>query len=262
MALAAEQRGDLVDARARGSASARRSVSARGRRFAHDPGGRSLAAQRVIDEAGDARRGRPSRRSDARGPSPSARRPPDGGAVSMSARISMAAATRAAGVMRPFSAGGRETQNDERFGRSAVGKPGRRARLARASSSGVGRCCRRRSLRPGRRGRGAAAARGARQRPAPYDWDASPPTASREAFVAWMAKNRGEDANFSASATTATSSWSPARISGTPPTTRAYLMTPREEFVTARQPRARLRGAFPRHRLRRDDHGPAQRLRG
>ena len=50
------------------------------RRLAHQPGRGRLAAQRVVDEARDRRRGRRSRRSDARGPSPSARRPRDAGA--------------------------------------------------------------------------------------------------------------------------------------------------------------------------------------
>ena len=27
----------------------------------------------------------------------------------------------------------------------------------------------------------------------PYDWDVSPPTTSREAFIRWMVENRGEN---------------------------------------------------------------------
>ena len=32
--------------------------------------------------------------------------------------------------------------------------------------------------------------------PTPYDWNASPPRQSREAFVEWMVRNRGEDPHF------------------------------------------------------------------
>jgi len=68
--------------------------------------------------------------------------------------------------------------------------------------------------------------------PAPYDWDASPPIASREAFVAWMAKNRGEDANFLGQRYDRYLKLLAGKDLWDPQTTRAYLMTPREEFVT------------------------------
>ena len=68
--------------------------------------------------------------------------------------------------------------------------------------------------------------------PAPYDWDASPPTASREAFVAWMVKNRGEDANFLGQRYDRYLKLVAGKDLWEAPTTRAYLMTPREEFVT------------------------------
>src|SRR5436309_3066764 len=32
--------------------------------------------------------------------------------------------------------------------------------------------------------------------PAPYSWDAEPPTEPRAAFIDWMTANRGEDAGF------------------------------------------------------------------
>ena len=96
--------------------------------------------------------------------------------------------------------------------------------------------------------------------PAPYDWDAAPPTSSREAFVAWMVKNRGEDANFLGQRYDRYLKLVAGKDLWEAPTTRAYLMTPREEFVTHDNLRARLRGAFPQHRLRRDHHRPAQRL--
>ena len=69
--------------------------------------------------------------------------------------------------------------------------------------------------------------------PAPYDWSASPPRASREAFVRWMVENRGEDPNFLGQRWDRLQQllahrdvWDEADI-------RAYLMTPRERFVGA-----------------------------
>ena len=68
--------------------------------------------------------------------------------------------------------------------------------------------------------------------PTPYDWDASPPTSSREAFVAWMVKNRGEDPNFLGQRYDRYLKLVAGKDLWDAPTTRAYLMTPREEFVT------------------------------
>jgi len=68
--------------------------------------------------------------------------------------------------------------------------------------------------------------------PAPYDWDASPPTSSREAFVAWMVKNRGEDPNFLGQRYDRYLKLVAGKDLWDASTTRAYLMTPREEFVT------------------------------
>jgi protein-L-isoaspartate(D-aspartate) O-methyltransferase len=69
--------------------------------------------------------------------------------------------------------------------------------------------------------------------PAPYDWSAAPPWQSREAFVEWMARNRGEDARFLAQRFDRFEQliahhdvWDEADM-------RAFLLTPREEFVTA-----------------------------
>ena len=69
--------------------------------------------------------------------------------------------------------------------------------------------------------------------PTPYDWSASPPRQSREAFVEWMVKNRGEDPHFLAQRfdrfrelLTHHDVWDEADM-------RAFLLTPREEFVTA-----------------------------
>jgi protein-L-isoaspartate(D-aspartate) O-methyltransferase len=68
--------------------------------------------------------------------------------------------------------------------------------------------------------------------PRPYDWDTAPPTDSRGDFVDWMAKNRGEDPRFLGERYDRLQAlighhdvWDKRNI-------RAYLMTPREEFVT------------------------------
>ncbi len=69
--------------------------------------------------------------------------------------------------------------------------------------------------------------------PTPYDWSASPPRQSREAFVEWMVRNRGEDPHFFAERFDRFQQlvahhdvWDEADM-------RAFLLTPREEFVTA-----------------------------
>ena len=69
--------------------------------------------------------------------------------------------------------------------------------------------------------------------PVPYDWSASPPRQSRGAFVEWMVKTRGEDPRFLAQRFDRFQEliahhdvWGEADM-------RAYLMTPREDFVTA-----------------------------
>jgi protein-L-isoaspartate(D-aspartate) O-methyltransferase len=69
--------------------------------------------------------------------------------------------------------------------------------------------------------------------PGAYDWSASPPRQSRDAFVDWMVKNRGEDRHFLGERfdrfgelVARHDVWDEADI-------RAFLLTPREEFVTA-----------------------------
>jgi protein-L-isoaspartate(D-aspartate) O-methyltransferase len=69
--------------------------------------------------------------------------------------------------------------------------------------------------------------------PTPYDWSASPPRETRSAFVEWMVKNRGEVANFLGQRWDRLQQliarhdvWDEVDI-------RAFLLTPREEFVTA-----------------------------
>jgi protein-L-isoaspartate(D-aspartate) O-methyltransferase len=68
--------------------------------------------------------------------------------------------------------------------------------------------------------------------PSPYDWNAAPPTDSRANFIDWMVKNRGEDPRFLGERYDRLQAllahhdvWEKRNI-------RAYLMTPREEFVT------------------------------
>src|SRR5438876_877426 len=68
--------------------------------------------------------------------------------------------------------------------------------------------------------------------PTPYECDISPPRQSRGAFVEWMVRNRGEDPRFLAQRWDRLQQmiahqdiWDEADI-------RAYLLTPREEFVT------------------------------
>ena len=69
--------------------------------------------------------------------------------------------------------------------------------------------------------------------PSAYDPSASPPRQSRDAFVEWMVKNRGEDPKFLGQRWDRLQQliahhdvWDEADI-------RAFLLTPREEFVTA-----------------------------
>jgi protein-L-isoaspartate(D-aspartate) O-methyltransferase len=68
--------------------------------------------------------------------------------------------------------------------------------------------------------------------PSPYDWSGSPPRGSRDAFVEWMVKNRGEDPHFLGERfdrfgelVARHDVWDEADM-------RAFLLTPREEFVT------------------------------
>ena len=68
--------------------------------------------------------------------------------------------------------------------------------------------------------------------PSAYDWTASPPRQSRDAFVEWMVKNRGEDPHFLGERFDRFEQliarhdvWDEADM-------RAFLLTPREEFVT------------------------------
>ena len=81
--------------------------------------------------------------------------------------------------------------------------------------------------------------------PTPYDYGAGPPTSSKEAFVEWMVKNRGENPGYLAQRydrylqlVSHKDVWDAKDI-------RAYLLTPREEFVTS----ANLSQAYEWHHL-------------
>jgi protein-L-isoaspartate(D-aspartate) O-methyltransferase len=69
--------------------------------------------------------------------------------------------------------------------------------------------------------------------PAPYDWSASPPRQSRDGFVEWMVKNRGEDPKFLGQRWDRLQQLIARHDVWDEADTRAYLLTPREEFVTA-----------------------------
>jgi protein-L-isoaspartate(D-aspartate) O-methyltransferase len=81
--------------------------------------------------------------------------------------------------------------------------------------------------------------------PAPYDWKAVPPYDTRAAFIDWMVKNRGEDPHFLGERydrfqdlVARHDIWEKRNI-------RAFLLTPREEFVT----RSNLSRAYVWHYL-------------
>jgi hypothetical protein len=69
--------------------------------------------------------------------------------------------------------------------------------------------------------------------PTPYDSSASPPRQSREAFVEWMVRNRGEDPRFLGARYDRFEQLVAHHDVWDEADTRAFLLTPREEFVTA-----------------------------
>ena len=70
--------------------------------------------------------------------------------------------------------------------------------------------------------------------PKPYDWAASPPTDSRENYIKWMVANRGEDPKFLGPHWDRYQALLHNKDVWDARNGRAFLMTPREEFV--RQP--------------------------
>jgi protein-L-isoaspartate(D-aspartate) O-methyltransferase len=67
--------------------------------------------------------------------------------------------------------------------------------------------------------------------PTPYSFDLSPPTDSGDKFVKWMQANRGEDPRFLAQRWSRFTALRANRDIADARNTRAFLMTPREEFV-------------------------------
>src|SRR6185503_14019314 len=92
---------------------------------------------------------------------------------------------------------------------------------------------------------GLLASRASAAVPVPYDWNAAPPAEPRDDFIAWMQKYRGEDANFLGQRWDRLQVMRANRDIWDARDIRAYLMTPREEFVTA----ANLGRAYQTHYL-------------
>ena len=81
--------------------------------------------------------------------------------------------------------------------------------------------------------------------PVPYDWTANPPMDDRTKFIDWMVTNRGEDPDFLGQRYDRFLSLIANKDIWNDRNKRAYLMTPREEFVTA----ANLSRAYQVHFL-------------
>src|SRR5262249_28926630 len=70
--------------------------------------------------------------------------------------------------------------------------------------------------------------------PKPYSWDMSPPTSSRDTFIRWMVENRGEDPNILAARWDRYLFLKANRDFANDRNSRAFLLTPRDEFVLKR----------------------------
>ncbi len=81
--------------------------------------------------------------------------------------------------------------------------------------------------------------------PVPYDKNAMPPMDARQAFIDWMVKNRGEDPNFLGQRYDRFLQLIAHHDVWNDRNKRAYLMTPREDFVT----KANLSRAYEWHYL-------------
>ena len=68
--------------------------------------------------------------------------------------------------------------------------------------------------------------------PVAYDWNAAPPTDPKADFINWMTKNRGEDPTFLGQRWDRFKQLVASRDIWDKRDVRAYLLTPREEFVT------------------------------
>lgn len=69
--------------------------------------------------------------------------------------------------------------------------------------------------------------------PVPISFDVSPPTDTKANFIAWMQKNRGEDAEFLSQRWDLYLELMGRKDIWDARNARAFLLTPREEFVTA-----------------------------
>lgn len=67
--------------------------------------------------------------------------------------------------------------------------------------------------------------------PVPYDWSATPPMDDRQNFIDWMVKNRGEDPKFLGERFDRFVAMVRNKDLFTDKEKRAFLMTPREDFV-------------------------------
>src|SRR5438270_4645914 len=81
--------------------------------------------------------------------------------------------------------------------------------------------------------------------PVPYDWAASPPMGDRAAYIDWMVKNRGEDPQFLGQRYDRFLQLISHHDVWDDRNKRAYLLTPREAFVT----KANLDRAYEWHYL-------------
>ena len=92
--------------------------------------------------------------------------------------------------------------------------------------------------------------------PQSFSPDLWPPLTDREAYIAWMVANRGEDEKFVGRRFDRYKVLLQFNDLWSNEDKRAFLLTPREEFCLPEH-RQRLCRALSRHRLRRDDHPPA-----
>ena len=69
--------------------------------------------------------------------------------------------------------------------------------------------------------------------PKAYDWNVAPPTDSRQAFIDWMVQNRNEDPKFLGERFDRYTQLVGNRDLWNDANKRAFLMTPREDFVLA-----------------------------
>ena len=81
--------------------------------------------------------------------------------------------------------------------------------------------------------------------PVPYDWSASPPMDAKARFIEWMSAQRGEDPGFLGKRWDRFQQLVAQRDIWDERDKRAYLLTPREEFVTS----ANLNRAYEGHYL-------------